>query len=310
MMAGWSDPFLPAQLHDYADIVRNASPAVVAQSHLVIGPWSHARSVQLSDGTTSENYRLASLAPSIPWFDQIFDRADSHGFPPVRIFVMGRNEWRDENEWPLKRTRYTSYYLSSSRSANGVSGNAALTLYPPSNGAAADHFTFDPANPVRTSGGAMIGPHAGYMRQNDAERRPDVLVYSTTPLQHETEVTGPVRAILYVSTDAPDTDFTAKLVDVRPDGAAYNVSDGIIRRSYGAPGRVERIEIELWPTSMVFMRGHRIRLEISSSNFPRYDRNPNTGREIATETRPRIAAQSVYHSANAASQIILPIIPQ
>ncbi len=310
MMGGWSDPFLPAQLHDYAEIMRNASPAVVSQSHLVIGPWSHARSVQLPDGTTSENYRLASLAPSIPWFDRIFGRADSHGFPPVRIFVMGRNEWRDENEWPLKRTRFTSYYLSSSGGANGISGNSALTLDPPSEGEPADHFTFDPENPVPTSGGAMIGPHAGYMQQNEAERRPDVLVYSTAPLKHEIEVTGPIRAILYVSTDAPSTDFTAKLVDVRPDGAAYNVSDGIIRRSYYGSGRVERIAIELWPTSMVFMRGHRIRIEISSGNFPRYDRNPNTGRDIAIETQPRIAIQSVYHSANAASQIILPIIPQ
>jgi hypothetical protein len=156
----------------------------------------------------------------------------------------------------------------------------------------------------------MIGPHAGYMQQNDAELRSDVLVYSSTPLEHEIEVTGPIRAILYVSTDAPSTDFTAKLVDVRPDGAAYNVSDGIIRRSYNGPGRVERIEIELWPTSMVFMHGHRIRVEISSSNFPRYDRNPNTGRDIATETQPRIAVQSVYHSADRMSQIVLPIIPQ
>jgi uncharacterized protein len=309
MMAGWSDPFLLAQLHDYAEIVRAAPPQVIAQSHLVIGPWSHAHGVKLPDGTIPENYRLASLAPSIPWFDQIFGRAGSHSFPRVRIFVMGRNQWRDENEWPLERTRFTSYYLRSSGTANGGLGSGTLRLDPPSEGEPADHFTFDPANPVPTSGGAMIGPHAGYLQQNDAERRPDVLVYSTTPLEREIEVTGPLRAVLYVATDAPSTDFTAKLVDVRPDGAAYNVSDGIIRRSY-QQGQVERIEIELWPTSMVFMRGHRIRLEISSSNFPRYDRNPNTGRDIATETQPRFAVQSVYHSASAMSQIILPIIPQ
>ena len=310
MMAGWSDPFLQAELHDYAEIMRNASPDVVAQSHLVIGPWSHARSVKLPDGTTSENYRLASLAPSISWFDQVFGRPGSHGFPPVRIFVMGKNEWRDENEWPLKRTRFTSYYLHSSGSANGVSGIGELTLNPPSENEPADHYTFDPGNPVPTSGGAMIGPHAGYTTQNIVELRPDVLVYTTAPLDHEIEVTGPLQAVLYVSTNAPNTDFTAKLVDVRPDGAAYNVSDGIIRRSYDRSGRVEKIEIELWPTSMLFMRGHRIRVEISSSNFPRYDRNPNTGRNIATETHPRIADQSVYHSAGAMSQIILPIIPE
>jgi hypothetical protein len=310
MMAGWSDPFLPAQLRDYAEIMRNASPQVAAQSHLVIGPWSHARSVKLPDGTTSENYRLASLAPSIPWFDQIFDRVGAHSFPPVRIFVMGTNEWRDEKEWPLKRTRFTSYYLHSSGTANGLSGNGAMTTDPPRGNEPADCFTFDPSKPVPTSGGAMIGPHAGYMKQNETELRLDVLVYSTTPLEHQVEVTGPVQAVLYVSTDAPSTDFTAKLVDVHPDGTAYNLSDGIIRRSYDRTGHVQRIEIELWPTSMVFMRGHRIRLEISSSNFPRYDRNPNTGRDIATETHPRIAAQSVYHSGGAMSQIILPIIPE
>jgi putative CocE/NonD family hydrolase len=310
MMAGWSDPFLPAQLRDYAEIMRTSSPEITARSHLVIGPWSHAHSVKLPDGPTSENYRLASLAPSIPWFDQIFGWPSSQSFPPVRIFVMGINVWRDENEWPLRRTRFTSYYLNSSGSTNGISGVGLLTLDPPAADEPEDHFTFDPKNPVPTSGGAMIGPHAGYMPQNKIETRPDMLLYSTTPLKREIEVTGPVRAILYVSTDAPCTDFTAKLVDVRPDGTAYNVSDGIIRRSYAGPNRVERIEIELWPTSIVFMRGHRIRLEISSSNFPRYDRNPNTGRDIATETQTRIAAQSVYHSTRAMSQIILPIIPR
>jgi len=310
MMAGWSDPFLPSQLHDYAEIMRNASPQLAAQSHLVIGPWAHAHSVKLPDGTVPGNYRLATLSPAIPWFDQIFGRAGSESFPPVRIFVIGRNEWRNEREWPLKRTRFTSYYLHSSGKANGVSGSGGLTLNPPSGNESVDHFTFDPRNPVPTSGGAMIGSHAGYMQQNEVERRPDVLVYSTVPLEHEIEVTGSVQALLYVSTNAPSTDFTAKLVDVYPDGAAYNVSDGIVRRSYDGPDRVERIEIELWPTSTVFMRGHWIRLEISSSNFPRYDRNPNTNRNIATETQPRMAAQTVYHCAVAMSQIILPIIPK
>jgi len=308
MMAGWSDPFLSAQLRDYVEIIRNASPEAAAQSHLVIGPWAHARSVRLPDGTISENYRRATLAPSIPWFDEVFGHAGGRKFPPVRIFVMGRNEWRDEREWPLKRTHFTSYYLHSSGSANGFSGSGALTLSPAPGNEPADHFTFDPRNPVPTSGGAMIGPRAGYALQSEAERRSDVLVYSTAPLDHEVEVTGPLQAVLFVSTDAPNTDFTAKLVDAYRDGAAYNVSDGILRRSYDGSDRVRRIEIELWPTSTVFLRGHRIRLEISSSNFPRYDRNLNTGRSIAAETQPRMAVQSVYHSAAAGSQVILPII--
>jgi putative CocE/NonD family hydrolase len=137
-------------------------------------------------------------------------------------------------------------------------------------------------------------------------------VYSTDPLEHDMEVTGPLSAVLYVATTAPNTDFTVKLVDVHPDGKAYNISDGILRRAYppSTQGSAEEITVELWPTSMVFFRGHRIRVEVSSSNYPRYDRNPNTGRDIPTETAPVAALQTVYHGAGTPSRIVLPLIPR
>jgi putative CocE/NonD family hydrolase len=146
------------------------------------------------------------------------------------------------------------------------------------------------------------------MQQNDVESRPDVLVYTTPPLEHDLEVTGPLRLILYVSTSATNTDFTGKLVDVYPDGAAYNVSDGILRQAYAAARA--HIELDLGSTSLLFFRGHRIRLEVSSSNFPRFDRNPNTGGDVASETRPIPAQQKVYHGADTQSRLILPVVPR
>jgi hypothetical protein len=161
----------------------------------------------------------------------------------------------------------------------------------------------------------MIGPAAGIAPQNDVERRQDVLVYSTSILSEDTEMTGPISLILYVSTTAPNTDFTAKLVDVDPDGSAFNISDGILRRTYqdaqspATSERIQEIHIELWPTSMVFFKGHRIRLEVSSSNFPRFDRNPNTGDNIASEAKVSSAKQTVRHDPEYPSRLILPIIP-
>jgi putative CocE/NonD family hydrolase len=160
----------------------------------------------------------------------------------------------------------------------------------------------------------MIGPAAGIARQNDVEARHDVLVYTTPSLNQDMEVTGPISLTLYVSTSAPNTDFTAKLVDVHQNGSAFNISEGILRRSYqeaqgpSAAERVHEIHIELWPTSIVFFKGHRIRLEVSSSNFPRFDRNPNTGNRIATEVNIISARQTLRHDSEYPSRLILPII--
>jgi putative CocE/NonD family hydrolase len=313
LMAGWYDPFLPTQLRDFETVRREAKPAVSAVSRLIVGPWTHADPVRFPDGTTAGDYRPASLAPTLPWFDHHLLGAplDESLVAPVRIFVMGENKWRNEQEWPLSRARYTAYYLTGEGRANSASGDGRLSRDPPAR-AQSDSYSYDPRDPVPSRGGAMLGPRAGIALQNDVEARPDVLTYTSAALEGEMEITGPVRAVLHVATTAQNTDFAVKLVDVHPDGRAFNVSDGILRRSYAGPRGVKPVEIEvaLWPTSMLFRQGHRIRVEVSSSNYPRYDRNPNTGRDIATETEPRTARQTLFHGAASPSRIILPIIPR
>ncbi len=223
---------------------------------------------------------------------------------------MGVHRWRDEEEWPLARTAYTSFFLRSGGRANTAAGDGTLTQIEPSEPEPPDRFEYDPYDPVPSAGGAMLGPGAGIQRQNEVEARADVLVYSSDPLEKDLEVTGPIALEVYVTTSAPCTDFTAKLVDVFPDGMAYNVSEGILRRQYERlASQPTRIEIELWPTSSVFLKGHRMRLEVSSSNYPRFDRNPNTGRDIATESASQRAQQTVFHGRDFPSRLILPVIP-
>ena len=287
---------------------------MASDSRLIVGPWSHAESMRFPDGKSGDAYRSASLAPSIPWFDhQLLGRPlDRSLAAPVRLFVMGENKWRDEQEWPLARAKPTKFYLSGGGHANTASGDGRLSLAPPAGNEPPDTFIYDPSKPVPTRGGAMLSSRAGMQEQGEVERRQDVLVYSTDPLTADLEVTGPVSASLSVSTSATSTDFTVKLVDVQPDGKAYNVSDGLLRRAYpradGTHGTAQTITIELWPTSMLFRRGHRIRIEVSSSNFPRYDRNANTGHEPAPDDAPVAANQIVYHSSMLLSSILLPVV--
>jgi putative CocE/NonD family hydrolase len=315
LMAGWFDPFLPGQLTDFERVRREADTGVGAATRLVIGPWGHAQTVVLPENVRNRNYRLESLAPSIPWFDRhLLSRGA--GVPaeaPVRIYVMGANAWRDEREWPLARAHDTPWYLQSRGHANTAAGDGLLTTDEATGDEPPDSFRADPLNPVPTRGGAMLGDGSGPALQNDVETRDDVLVYSTRPLAADVEVTGPVSATLYVATSAPSTDFTAKLVDVYADGSAYNLSDGIIRRSYprtATPASADptSVVISLWPTSNVFRKGHRIRLEISSSNFPRFDRNPNTGEPAPAATATALAQQAIYHGARTPSRLVLPIV--
>ncbi|MEM9450660.1 MAG: CocE/NonD family hydrolase [Cyanobacteria bacterium P01_E01_bin.6] len=331
LMAGWYDPFLPSQLDDFQKIRAEADADIAAATRLVIGPWTHARTVTFPDGVTPRNYRLESIEPSIPWFDKHLspfhtDASAKNRYPsPVRIYVMGANEWRDEQEWPLARTHDMPFYLHSGGHANGASGDGWLRRDPvnPSEEGDSewDRFIYDPTQPVSSAGGTMLGSRSGIALQNEIEAREDVLNYTTPPLPMDTEITGPIQLILYVSTTAPNTDFTAKLVDVYPDDGAYNVSDGILRRDYPATAignassssidesSVTEIQIDLWPTSQVFRQGHRIRLEVSSSNYPRFDRNPNTGQFIPTEEDVAIAHQTIYHTDILPSRLILPLIP-
>jgi putative CocE/NonD family hydrolase len=238
--------------------------------------------------------------------------------PPVKVFVMGVNRWRDESEWPLARMRSTPYYLHSAGRANGAGGDGVLSPAGPAD-ESPDRFVYDPADPVPTRGGNTLILAMGVMDQRPVEARADVLVYTSAPMTEPLEVTGPIVVTLHAASSAPDTDFTAKLVDVRPDGYAQNLTDGIVRARYRAsreratplpPGQVTPFTIDCWATSHVFLPGHRIRLEISSSNFPRFDRNLNTGGDQASGTRWQTAQQTVFHDARYPSHVLLPIIPR
>jgi putative CocE/NonD family hydrolase len=311
-MAGWYDAFLPTQLRDFVELRARARPDVARASRLVIGPWAHARTVRVPGSEETAPYRHEILARSIPWFDRhLRGEAPGEESAPVRIFVMGENAWRDEEGWPLARARETALWLRGGGAANGAAGDGRLERAAPTSDDPPDGYVHDPEDPVPSAGGSMLGPRGGIARQEAIERREDVLVYTGEPLAEPLEVTGPVTLVLWVRTSAPSSDFTGKLVDVHPDGAAYNVTDGILRRRYdpSATGPVE-IRIELWPTSMLFRAGHRIRLEVSSSNFPRYDRNPSTGEPIPTATRTVPATQTVHHGATHPSRLLLPVVPR
>jgi putative CocE/NonD family hydrolase len=224
---------------------------------------------------------------------------------PLRLYVLGANQWRDEQEWPLTRARNTSWYLSSSGHANSAAGDGVLTERQPTS-EARDVFVSDPTNPVPSRGGTRLGFGFGVVEQTDVEGRPDVLVYTTEPLSGDLEVTGPIAAELHVAASTPTADFTVKLVDVHPDGSAYNVSDGILRWT-GTAGKPVLVQVELWPTSMLFRRGHRMRIEVAGSNFPRFDRNLHV---TETGAAPSFvpSTQAVYHGALLPSRVILPVV--
>jgi putative CocE/NonD family hydrolase len=231
---------------------------------------------------------------------------------------MGENVWRDEREWPLARTRYTPYYLRSQGQANSLHGDGRLELVVPAE-QLPDRFVYNPNDPVPTCGGNTLIIPMGVQDQRRVETRQDVLVYTSAVVPAPLEVTGPIVVKLFAASSAVDTDFTAKLVDVRPDGYAQNLADGILRTRYRAsrvrpapliPGQIYELTIDLWATSHVFLPGHRVRLEISSSNFPRFDRNLNTGEEQAAGNRWQAAEQSIFHDHRYPSHILLPVIPR
>jgi putative CocE/NonD family hydrolase len=300
-MAGWFDPFLPAQLESYQQVQHTASPKVARDSHLIIGPWAHARSVMLPDGFQPRHYRLESLAPSLDWFDEhLLAKSPRSNRSKVRIFVMGINRWRNEREWPLNRAVMASYFLH--KSGNNRIGRLS---HKPVSREEFDTYIYDPINPQPSRGGAMIGPNAGSFKQPDTTRRKDVLCFDSETLVHALEVTGYPSVLLTVQTTAPNTDFSARLMDVFPDGTAFNVSEGIVRQSFDGPPR--DIQIQLWPTSYVFKASHKIRLEISSSNFPRFDRNLNTEGPNSVAVTANKARQTIGYGRSA---LRLPIVTE
>jgi putative CocE/NonD family hydrolase len=231
---------------------------------------------------------------------------------------MGENIWREEQEWPLARTQYTTYYFHSQGAANTLHGDGRLNVERPAQ-ELSDRYGYDPRDPVPTRGGNTLVIPMGVYDQRPVEERRDVLCYTSEPLTERLEVTGPITVQLYAASSAPDTDFTAKLVAVRPDGYAQNLADGIIRARYRdsratpspiTPGAIYAYTIDLWATSYVFQPGFRIRVEVASANFPRFDRNPNTGQAISATTEIQTATQTIFHDATHPSHIVLPVTPR
>ena len=330
-VGGWHDIFLKGTLRNFKGMrEKGATEDARRGQRLLVGPWLHGTSPgpgvsgDVSFGIMSGDGSIDVQGLQLTWFDHWL-KGEDNGLldgSPVRIFVMGENVWRDEREWPLARTRYVEYFFHSGGKANTLNGDGGLSEEAPGS-EPSDVFLYDPRSPVPTRGGGLCCSGSfmpgGAYDQRDIEARPDVLVYTSAPMEQDLEVTGPITVTLYAATSAPDTDFTAKLVDVCPCGCTRNLNDGIVRARYRnslatpepiQPGEVYQYSIDLVATSNVFKAGHRIRVEVSSSNFPRFDRNPNTGRAPGEEADLTPAAQTVLHSGQYPSHITLPVIPR
>ncbi|HSE21201.1 MAG TPA: CocE/NonD family hydrolase [Pyrinomonadaceae bacterium] len=325
--AGWHDLFLKGSIKNYTGLhAEAATPELRSGQRLIIGPWAHAPTSpegKIGDVVFGKSAVLDEPAAALKWFDYTLKDINNEyaSGAPVRLFIMGENVWRDEKEFPLARTQYTKYYLHSTGSAAGPRREGQLSVAQPGD-ELTDKFSYDPNNPVPTIGGrlccgASLAP--GPFDQKANELRPDVLTFSTPPLERDLEVTGFVSVELYAATSAVDTDFTALLVDVDASGYARFLTDGIVRARYAestnaakpiSPGKVYKYTIDLWATGNVFKAGHRVRLYISSSNFPRFNRNLNTGEVLMGSSRSVIANQTVYHDREHLSSVTLPVIPR
>jgi len=306
------------------------SPRGRDNQYAVISPVTHCLSERMTAPTIVGDRDMGDARFDywnlyVKWFDHWLKGVDNGvtRMPKMQFYEMGRNRWRGEDQWPLGRTVYTDYYLHSGGRANSRWGDGVLSERPPAP-EPADTFVYDPASPVPTSGGTLCSACAagqardGGVDQSEIEARHDVLVYTTAPLAQGLEVTGPIEATFYLSSSAKDTDLTAKLVDVYPDGRAFNIQEGIRRVRYRnsferpelmTPGTVYEVRVELFTTSNYFGPGHRIRLEVSSSNFPRFERNLNTGGRNFDETSWISATNAIHHSRRYPSRVRLPVIP-
>jgi putative CocE/NonD family hydrolase len=326
-MGAWYDIFQGGTLKNYTRLKTEAGTEAARHGQRLLvyagghaGGWDSRKVGAVDFG---EKLPIDADAMMLQWFDWLL-KGEGHGVEkekPVKIFVMGRNEWREEDDWPLARAKNTKYYLHSAGAANGGVGNGALSTTAPAE-EKADQYIYDPSDAVPTIGGPLccgaLPTGIGPQDQRPAEARADVLVYTTAAFAKDTEVTGPVSLDLYVSSSAVDTDFTGMLVDVWPNGFAQNLTSGILRMRYrnsqekpelANPGETYHITVDLWATSNVFLAGHKLRLEVSSSNFPRFDRNLNTGEEQARATRMVKATNVIYHDKSHPSTLVVPIVP-
>jgi len=312
-IGGWYDVFLRSTLGSYGTMKREAATAEArAGQRLVIGPWPHGWNAKTVTG--EEDFGPEALidaeALQLEFFDHWLKEGPAPSGAPVKLFVMGENRWREEAEWPLARTVYTPYYLHT---------DGALSPEKPGAGQAPKTYRYDPQDPVPTLGGNIMRPELrGSFDQRPLDGRTDILRFQTAALEAPLEITGPIRAVLHVATDGPDTDFMAKLSVIKADNRVMNLVDGVLRTRFRegyerevllTPGEPVRLELDLWATSYRLAPGERLRLDITSSNFPRLARNLNTGEPFGEGVASRVAKQTLFLDAARPSHVVLPVIP-
>jgi putative CocE/NonD family hydrolase len=319
---GWYDLLLGGTLNGFSGMRRHAAtPRARQLTRMTIGPWGHGPSRKYGDIDFGEHALRHLFERELQWFDFHLMNLDNgiDREPPVELFIMGANRWAHFPDWPIPSARPTPLYLASGGHANSLRGDGALSWDKPA-GAASDRFTYNPLLPVPSLGGndcCGIPGTWGPVDQRPIESRADVLVYTSPFLNNPLTVAGPLRMKLYAASDAPDTDWMVKLVDVHPNGAAINIAEGILRARYHRgydrpellqPNQVYLFDIDLRGTAHCFLPGHRIRLDITSSNFPQFDRNLNSGEDLATASKPRPAHQTILHTPAQPSHLLLPVI--
>jgi putative CocE/NonD family hydrolase len=322
-ISGWyDDEQIGTPLNFRGMVDRGGSAEARANQRLLMGPWGHGinTTAKLGDVDFGPDALIDMRATQQRFFDRWL-KGEENGLEeeaPVRIFVMGENVWRDEREWPLARTEFTSYYLHSGGSANSRFGDGRLSTEEPGQ-EPPDRYTYDPARPVPFLTEPVSNQIGGPDDYAAVQRRDDVLVYATEPLDADLELTGPIRLELYAASSAPDTDFMAMLLDLHPSGFAQRLTDSMVRARFRhgfdrkdllEPGKAECYAIDLWNTAQLFTAGHRIGVQITSSAFPKFDRNLNTGDSLADGTEMQQAEQTIYHDADHPSRVILPVVPR
>jgi putative CocE/NonD family hydrolase len=322
-IAAWYDIFQDGSLRNYTGIKAHGGENARKGQHLLVMIGGHAGGGRkIGEVDFGEKADFSEEQTILNWYDYLFKGVQNEfAGKPVKIFVMGANQWREEDDWPLARAKNTKYFLHSSGKANSLRGDGTLSTTA-ARTENTDQYVYDPANPAPTTGGPLCcdSNHMkpGPRDQRPVEARDDVMIYSTTPFAQDTEITGQIALELYAKSSAVDTDFTAKLVDVWPDGFAQNLTEGIVRARYRDstekasllnPGQIYKFNLNLWSTSNVFKKGHVLRLEVSSSNFPRFDRNLNTGEQTSSGQHFVSATNTIYHDAEHPSVLTLPVVP-
>lgn len=321
-LGGWFDIFLMGTINGYTGMKKDgATPEAREGARMIIGPWGHGPTQSFGGIDFTPDAMLDMFQFHLRFYDYYLKGINTgiENEKPVRLFYMGVNKWRGENDWPVPGTRFTEFYFDSKGKANSIRGDGRIVFTKPS-ATVSDSYIYDPANPVPTTGGnncCGTPTQAGPRDQRPLERREDILVYTSDFLKDTITIAGPVRIKLHAATDGPDTDWMIKLVDVYPDGYAMPVSEGILRARFREgldkmkllkPGQTYEYDIEMTGTANAFLPGHRIRVDITSSNFPQFDRNPNTGEPLGSSAKTRIARQTIYHGGTTPSHIILPVV--